>query len=75
MVQLPPKICPRCGEEYVHTMQRCVACDVPLGSDAPAEEPVFEMPPVGYGGYVPFGIVCAVVTDLVARAVERRSLG
>jgi len=36
---------------------------------------VFEKPSVGYGGYVPFGIVCAVVTDLVARAVERRSLG
>ena len=46
MVQLPPKICPRCGEEYVHTMQRCADCDVPLGSEAPVAEPAFEMPPV-----------------------------
>jgi hypothetical protein len=46
MVQLPPKICPRCGEEYVHTMQRCRDCDVPLGSDAPAEEAAApELPP------------------------------
>ena len=46
MVQLPPKICPRCGEEYVHTVQRCVDCDVPLGSDAPAAEaPVPDLPP------------------------------
>ena len=42
MAQLPPKICPRCGEEYVHTMERCVDCDVPLGTDAPAG---FEAPP------------------------------
>jgi len=46
MVQLPPKICPRCGEEYVHTMQRCVDCDVPLGSDAPVAEAAIEMPPI-----------------------------
>ncbi len=45
MVQLPPKICPRCGEEYVHTMQRCRDCDVPLGSDAPVAGVVVEMPP------------------------------
>jgi ribosomal protein L40E len=45
MVQLPPKICPRCGEEYVHTMQRCRDCDVPLGSEAPVEAPVLELPP------------------------------
>jgi len=45
MVQLPPKICPQCGEEYVHTVQRCVDCDVPLGADAPAETPVLELPP------------------------------
>jgi ribosomal protein L40E len=45
MVQLPPKICPRCGEEYVHTMQRCRDCDVPLGSEAPVDEVVLELPP------------------------------
>ena len=46
MVDLPPKICPRCGEEYVHTAQTCVECDVPLGFDAPSgEAPRDELPP------------------------------
>ena len=44
-MELPPKVCPRCGEEYVHTAQRCVDCDVPLGHDAPEEEAAFELPP------------------------------
>lgn len=40
---LPPKICPECGEEYVHSAESCFHCDVPLVlegelSDAPAEE-------------------------------------
>jgi hypothetical protein len=35
---------------------------------------VFEMPLLGYAGYLPFGVTCAVVTDLVARAVEARAL-
>lgn len=42
---LPPKICPRCGEEYVHSVQRCPDCDVPLGHDAPVPAPAFELPP------------------------------
>jgi len=33
---------------------------------------VFEMPVLGYAGYLPFGVECAVVTDLVARAIEGR---
>ncbi|RPI41289.1 MAG: hypothetical protein EHM59_20490 [Betaproteobacteria bacterium] len=33
---------------------------------------VFEMPLAGYGGYVPFGILCVVVADLVAKVVEGR---
>jgi hypothetical protein len=33
---------------------------------------LFEMPALGYAGYLPFGIVCALVTDLAARVVERR---
>jgi ribosomal protein L40E len=45
MVQLPPKICPECGEEYVHTVQRCRDCDVPLGHDAPIAAPVLDLPP------------------------------
>ena len=35
---------------------------------------LFEMPLLGYAGYLPFGIECALVTDLVARLVERRSV-
>ena len=35
---------------------------------------LFEMPLLGYAGYLPFGIVCALVMDLAARLVERRSL-
>jgi len=42
---LAPKICPRCGEEYVHSATVCVECKVPLGYDAPAEEPELELPP------------------------------
>ncbi len=33
---------------------------------------LFEMPLLGYTGYLPFGIECAVVADLVARLRERR---
>jgi hypothetical protein len=35
---------------------------------------LFEMPLLGYAGYLPFGIECALVIDLVARLVERRAL-
>jgi hypothetical protein len=35
---------------------------------------LFEMPLLGYAGYLPFGLECAVVADLVARALERRGL-
>lgn len=34
---------------------------------------VFEMPLLGYAGYLPFGIECAFVTDLVARLVAGRA--
>lgn len=34
---------------------------------------VFEMPLLGYAGYLPFGIECALITDLVARLVAGRS--
>jgi hypothetical protein len=33
---------------------------------------LFEMPALGYAGYLPFGIVCAFVIDLAARIIERR---
>jgi len=32
---------------------------------------IFEMPLVGYAGYLPFGVECAVMMDLVAKVVER----
>ena len=35
---------------------------------------LFEMPLLGYAGYLPFGVECALVMDLVARIVERRAL-
>jgi hypothetical protein len=35
---------------------------------------VFEMPLLGYAGYLPFGIECALVMDLASRIVERRPL-
>ena len=35
---------------------------------------LFEMPILGYAGYLPFGIECALVMDLAARIVERRPL-
>jgi hypothetical protein len=33
---------------------------------------VFEMPLVGYAGYLPFGVLCAVVSDLVKTLVLPR---
>jgi len=43
---LPPKICPECGEEYVHSAQECIHCDVPLVLEAElAEAPVEELAP------------------------------
>jgi hypothetical protein len=33
---------------------------------------VFEMPLLGYAGYLTFGIECALVLDLAARIIERR---
>ena len=35
---------------------------------------LFEMPLVGYAGYLPFGVTCALVMDLVARLVQRSRL-
>jgi hypothetical protein len=35
---------------------------------------IFEMPLLGYAGYLPFGVTCALVMDALARLVERRPL-
>jgi hypothetical protein len=36
--------------------------------------PLFEMPLLGYAGYLPFGVECALVIDLVARSVRGRAI-
>jgi hypothetical protein len=41
---LPPKYCPECGEEYVHTMTTCVDCGVPLALER-APIAVRDLPP------------------------------
>ncbi len=43
---LPPKLCPECEEEYLHTASVCVHCDVPLvlSTDLERERPA-ELPP------------------------------
>jgi hypothetical protein len=33
---------------------------------------LFEMPALGYAGYLPFGVVCSLVLDLAARVIEQR---
>jgi hypothetical protein len=43
-MQPAPKLCPECGEEYVHTVLRCPDCDVALGADGPAPAAAFELP-------------------------------
>ena len=35
---------------------------------------VFEMPLLGYAGYLPFGIMCALALDLVARIIGQHGL-
>ena len=35
---------------------------------------LFEMPILGYAGYLPFGVECALLMDLAARIIERRPL-
>jgi len=44
---MPPKVCPECAEEYVHTASICVHCDVPLvlAGERPVERAVDELPP------------------------------
>lgn len=50
---LPPKICPDCGEEYVHSAVTCVHCEVALvhaeeAHSAPSQElpPASELSPI-----------------------------
>ncbi len=45
---MPPKICPECREEYVHTASVCSACDAPLvlEGELPEESVADDLPPV-----------------------------
>ena len=45
---LPPKVCPECQEEYVHTTEVCVSCDVPwiLEGEQVEEDAAPELPPI-----------------------------
>jgi hypothetical protein len=47
-VSMPPKVCPECGEEYVHAASVCVHCDVPLvlEGEAPDAAQIAELPPI-----------------------------
>jgi hypothetical protein len=48
-MMLPPKRCPECGEEYVHSVQLCPDCGVTLvleGEPMPVHE--HELPPAEY---------------------------
>jgi hypothetical protein len=42
---LPPKMCPECREEYMHSAELCVHCDVPLVHADHAEEAASSLPP------------------------------
>jgi predicted RNA-binding Zn-ribbon protein involved in translation (DUF1610 family) len=44
---MPPKLCPECGEEYLHTASACIHCDVPLvlEGERPAQRAVEDLPP------------------------------
>jgi hypothetical protein len=47
-VSLPPKLCPECGEEYLHTAERCVHCDVALVQPDQVETTETpDLPPIG----------------------------
>ena len=47
-MQLPPKICPECGEEYLHSASVCIHCDVSLlpEGEQPARLQREELPPI-----------------------------
>jgi hypothetical protein len=45
-MELPPKYCPECGEEYVHNALHCADCGVELVLEPLAPEPDEDLPPV-----------------------------
>ncbi|MBW1843506.1 MAG: hypothetical protein JRE38_00425 [Deltaproteobacteria bacterium] len=44
---MPPKVCPQCGEEYLHTASVCIHCDVALvlEGEQSAQQAPEELPP------------------------------
>ena len=47
-MHLPPKICPECGEEYLHSASVCTHCDISLvlEGEQPEHSQREEMPPI-----------------------------
>ena len=47
-MSMSPKVCPECGEEYLHTATTCAHCDVGLvlPEDLPAARRAEDLPPV-----------------------------
>jgi hypothetical protein len=40
-----PKVCPGCGEEYLHTVTACVDCGIELSAEGEASAQPAELPP------------------------------
>jgi hypothetical protein len=73
---LPPRVCPVCAEEYVHSALRCVHCDVALvhAEEAPAQAaqdlpPAAELTPIRIASA---GWALALSELLVAEGIAHR---
>jgi len=57
-MDLPPKICPECGAEYVHTVLVCADCDVALEVPNPHQRPALQrqLPPASELALVAAGV-------------------
>ncbi len=73
---LPPKVCPSCAEEYVHSVSRCVHCDVDLvAADALPAAPPSDLPPASELTAIRFasaGWALALSERLVEEAIAHR---
>ena len=74
---MPPKVCPQCGEEYLHTASVCIHCDVALvlEGEQPAQSAPEELPPaselvcvraasVGWGASMVMGLARLKNSDM-----------
>ena len=58
MALLPPKFCPSCGVEYMHSAEFCSDCDVPLSLEPPSE-----VGPAGAGTLPPAAELALLLRD------------